>query len=164
MNNKLLQVTSEQKSYISGFLDGDGCILAQIVRQSCSPYGFQIRVGIHFYQKTSRSWHLEGLKKMLGYGTIRKRPDGISEYSIVGFSAVKLILEALLPHIIMKRKLASLVLQIIELHSKVQTADDFLQVCYLVDKSAILRDSKRRTLTALVVQSYLSIPVETEAK
>lgn len=162
--DKFQQVTNDEKSYIAGFLDGDGCILAQIVRNPEAKYGFSIRVGIHFYQKSSRSWHLERLNRMLHYGYCRNRPDGVSEYSIVGFSAVKAVLQALLPHIKMKRKLASLVLQIIEQHAKVQNSSDFLEVCYLVDATSVLRDGKKRTLKAQVVQSHLAIPVETEAK
>jgi hypothetical protein len=41
-------------SYIAGFLDGDGCVLAQIVRGSTYKYKHTIRVSITFYQKKSR--------------------------------------------------------------------------------------------------------------
>lgn len=42
------------KAYIAGFLDGDGCILAQIVRNTSHRFKFQIKVAIVLYQKTSR--------------------------------------------------------------------------------------------------------------
>jgi hypothetical protein len=40
--------------YLAGFIDGDGCILAQIVARNDYKYLFQIRVSIILYQKTTR--------------------------------------------------------------------------------------------------------------
>ena len=44
--------------YIAGFLDGDGCVLAQIVRGSDYKYKHTIRVSITFFQKKSRYWFI----------------------------------------------------------------------------------------------------------
>lgn len=41
-------------SYLAGFIDGDGCILAQIVRREEYKRKFQIRVTVAMYQKTKR--------------------------------------------------------------------------------------------------------------
>lgn len=41
-------------SYIAGFIDGDGSIIAQIVRREDYVRKFQIRVSVVFYQKTKR--------------------------------------------------------------------------------------------------------------
>jgi hypothetical protein len=51
-------VSDNEFSYIAGFLDGDGCINAQIVRRKNYKLLFQIRVSITFFQKTSRYWFL----------------------------------------------------------------------------------------------------------
>lgn len=50
-------------SYLAGFIDGDGCILAQIVRRKDYSFGFQIRISLIVYQKSSRLWFLMKLKK-----------------------------------------------------------------------------------------------------
>ena len=47
-------VTTEDKNYIAGFLDGDGSILTQLVKGSNYKYNFTIRVSIVFYQKTKK--------------------------------------------------------------------------------------------------------------
>jgi intein/homing endonuclease len=41
-------------AYLAGFIDGDGCLLAQLVKRPDYLYKFQIRISINFYQKTSR--------------------------------------------------------------------------------------------------------------
>ena len=52
--HKLKRLTDIERSYITGFLDGDGSIYAQIVKRSDYRLKFQIRVSISFYQKTTR--------------------------------------------------------------------------------------------------------------
>ena len=49
IRNKL---TLEEISYLAGFLDGDGSIMAQIVKNSSYKYGHTVRVTICFYQKS----------------------------------------------------------------------------------------------------------------
>lgn len=49
-----MQLTKEELNYIAGFIDGDGCILAQIVARKDYKFKFQIRVSIIMYQKTTR--------------------------------------------------------------------------------------------------------------
>ncbi|CAG8448202.1 813_t:CDS:2 [Racocetra fulgida] len=118
-------------------------------------------------------WHLDvdsshpgGEEATKVYGAIRKRPDGISEYAIVGNQIVKIILENLQGHLQLKRKQAKLVLDIINNLSKLQNPPTFIKLCGLVDKMVFLNDSKKRTITALVVRNELEkhnlFPVETE--
>ena len=52
--HKLKRLTYIERSYIAGFLDGDGSIYAQIVRRSDYRLKFQIRVCIAFFKKTKR--------------------------------------------------------------------------------------------------------------
>ncbi|CAG8795726.1 12569_t:CDS:2, partial [Racocetra persica] len=107
-----------------------------------------------------------GLPTAISNSTIRKRPDGISEYAIVGNQIVKIILENLQGHLQLKRKQAKLVLDIINNLSKLQNPPTFIKLCGLVDKMVFLNDSKKRTITALVVRNELEkhnlFPVETE--
>jgi intein-encoded DNA endonuclease-like protein len=51
---KLKRLSPLELSYIAGFLDGDGSIYAQIIKRSDYRLGFQIRVSITFYQKTTQ--------------------------------------------------------------------------------------------------------------
>ncbi len=62
---KIRFVNDEVKAYIAGFLDGDGCIMAQLVRRKDYIYGYQIRTSIVFYQKSSHEDILFWLKEQL---------------------------------------------------------------------------------------------------
>jgi hypothetical protein len=158
-------------SYIAGFLDGDGSIYAQIVKRSDYQLRFQLRVSVSFFQKTTRHWFLIQLKNQLRYGSLRKNPSsGMSDYTIVGNEAVKHCLEGLLPYLKMKKRQATLLLQIIEQSQKKQEPEAFLTLCQLADQVSRLNDSKvtkTRKITSDTVRSlfleldFLSVPVET---
>jgi hypothetical protein len=157
------KLTTNQLSYIAGFLDGDGSIMVQIVKNKTYKYGHTIRVTVSFYQKTKRHWFMIKLRKMLGLKwSIRKGNNGISEVSRTGFTPIKNFLILIKPHLILKPRLALLVLQIIEEYSQVQSEADFLEVCKKIDKTAEYTDSKKRKHTYSSVQNYLNSPVETE--
>ena len=98
--NKLSEAT---KYYIAGFLDGDGCINAQIVKRDDYKLKFQIKVYVSFYQKTKHHWFLIWLQKNLEYGSIRKRNDGMSEYTITGPDPVQNLLKQLEPMVRIKK-------------------------------------------------------------
>ena len=98
--NKLSEAT---KYYIAGFLDGDGCINAQIVKRADYKLKFQIKVYVSFYQKTKHHWFLIWLHKNLEYGSIRKRNDGMSEYTITGPDPVQNFLKQLEPMVRIKK-------------------------------------------------------------
>lgn len=164
--NKIQQLQKDELAYIAGFLDGDGNINAQIVQRVDYTLKFQIRVSITFYQKTKRHWFVQFLHKKLGCGTIRKRPDGISEYAVVGASSVKLMLQIFRPYLKIKRRQAVLVLKVLDSLSQSQDREDFLKSCELVDQIADLNDSKKRTITTNFVRSKWEqfetrVPVET---
>nr|YP_009519391.1 hypothetical protein [Pseudocodium devriesii]AYC65394.1 hypothetical protein [Pseudocodium devriesii] len=156
--NKNIKLTSDEMAYIAGFLDGDGCLLAQLVRRKDYRYGYQVRISIYFYQKTKRHWFLLWLKKKLQYGTLRKRKDGMSEYCIVGTQPVQKILTLLYRKLRIKHKLCKLILAIIEDLKDVQTSEDFIKISTQVDKVAYFNDSKKRKITASVVKNFLNSP------
>ena len=151
------KLSIEEKSYIAGFLDGDGSIFAQIVRGSSYKYNFRIRVSIGFYQKKNKHWFMLKLKKLLGgYGYLRIRKDGVSELVISGVGPVKLVLSQIKDFLILKKKNASLILKIIEKKKKVNSEIEFIEVCKLVDQVAELNYSKNRTITSEVVKKSLN--------
>lgn len=149
---KINQLSNEEIAYLAGFLDGDGCINAQIVQREDYKLKFQIRVTITLFQDTKQHWFLIQIQKTIGYGTIRKRADGISEYAIVGKQSVTEILQRLLPYLKLKRKQAVLVLEICEQLSKKQDGASFLQLCAKADKVGELNYSKKKSMTASVVK------------
>ena len=149
--------------YIAGFLDGDGSIFAQIVRRQDYKLGFQIRVSVVFFQKKEKIWFLNGLQKDFklrgGFagraGTVRVRNDNMAELSIVGHNSVEAFIKEFYPYLKLKKPIARTVLNIITENRKV--GDDshrFLEVCKLVDKSAQLTYSKKRTITSETVREY----------
>jgi len=163
----MTKLTQTQKAYIAGFLDGDGCLNAQIVRRDDYKLHYQIRVTLSFFQKTKRHWILLQLYKWFKVGTIRKRPDGMSEYTIVGKASVKNCVQILYPYLRLKKLHAFRVLQIISKLEKNQDPQAFVKLCEVVDTFQDLNDSKKRTLTSEVVRSnflqlnLLPVPVET---
>jgi hypothetical protein len=46
------RLTELDKAYLAGFLDGDGSIVSQIVKDKGRKYGFYIRISVCFYQST----------------------------------------------------------------------------------------------------------------
>tara|TARA_R110001592_G_scaffold150202_2_gene375964 strand:- start:920 stop:1414 length:495 start_codon:yes stop_codon:yes gene_type:complete len=159
--NNINNLSSEDKSYLAGFLDGDGSIHSQLIK-SKTKYGYHPRVSVVFYQKTSRHWFLMDLQKMIGFGVLRKRNDGMSELTITGFTPVKNILSLISPFLKLKKPLSLLVLNIIEEYKRVTSIASFLEVCKKIDETARYTDSKTRKNTYFSVKNYLDSPVETE--
>ncbi len=161
-------MSNEEKAYIAGFLDGDGSIMAQIVSRKDYKMGYQIRVSVVFYQKTVHQEHLLWLKKRLGYGYVRNRKDGISEYTVVGLREVQYILNLLYPFLRLKKALARDVLEIIKRHpeQRKMTAKTLVDLSTLVDKTASFNYSKKRTITSINVKAFLrdNFPVETRVQ
>ena len=70
-------------SYIAGFLDGDGSIHFQLVKQKEYRFGFYIRATVSFSQSTSARRGLEQIQTLLGGGGyIRDRGTGMSDLVI----------------------------------------------------------------------------------
>lgn len=158
-------MSDEVRAYIAGFLDGDGSIIAQLVRRKDYKLGYQIRVSIVFYQKQNHEEILFWLKEQLKYGYIRRRNDGMTEYTIVGLTEVEQVLELLQEKLRLKKVLAREVRQLIKRHPKKMTAAKLLTLAGLVDATAEFNYSKKRTITASVVETFLKdnnlFPVET---
>lgn len=165
-----MSLLKEEKAYIAGFLDGDGSIMAQLVHRKDYRLGYQIRVSIVFYQKTNHQDFLLELKEQLGYGYVRMRNDGMSEYTIVGLREVEFVLKLLYPFLRLKKALARDVLDLIKLHpsQRKMTVQQLVSLSELVDKTATFNYSKKRTSMSTQVIAFLSqqglyVPVETES-
>ena len=149
------QLTAEERFYLAGFLDADGSIFAQLVRGNDLQYKYRIRVSIGFYQNKRYSWFLTKLQKDLKCGRIRTKTDGVVEYVITSADSVRNLLLQLKDCLVLKKRQANLVLDILEKKKHLQSKSDFLEVCRLTDKVALLNYSKKRTITAAEVEKVL---------
>ncbi len=86
---------------------------------------------------------------------MRKRNDGLSEFSIVGEKQVKNVLEILIPYLRLKRPQAILILEIIKKLPYTKSPIVLLETALLVDKVAKLTDGKKRTFTSDIVRQSL---------
>ncbi len=144
--------------------------MAQLVHRKDYRLGYQIRTSIVFYQKTIHQDFLLWLKEQLGYGYVRARRDGMSEYTVVGFREVEHVLKLLYPFLCLKKELAEKVLLLIKQHpsQRKMTADILVNLSRLVDETARFSYSKKRTNRSEQVIIFLenhgiSVPVETES-
>ncbi len=156
------------RAYLAGFLDGDGSIIFQLARRYDYVYGFQIRASVCFYEHTRGKAGLEWLKQQLGCGYIRDRAGSMSDYTIVGWSAVKRVLELIQPFTIFKREQVNRALALMPRFDKTLTPEEFLEAALLVDAFATLNYSKGKVIGASTVEAFLHskgllVPVTTEA-
>ncbi|MCJ7804316.1 LAGLIDADG family homing endonuclease, partial [Patescibacteria group bacterium] len=145
-------------AYIAGFLDGDGCIMLQLVFRHDYLLGYQIRASIVFYQSKKNAFFLEWVKKKLKDGYLRQRNDGMAEYTIVGIKPVTRILKLLKPYLRLKQKQAEIALKVLSLMpgSGRQMKPNLLyNLAKEVDKFADLNYSKKRTNTSLKLKEFL---------
>ena len=148
-------ISRDDLLYLAGFIDGDGSIIAQIVRRSDYVYKFQIRCTIQITQLKKRRHFLEDIRKIIGYGNIRDRGN-ISDYVLTETRSVYRLLKQLSPFLRLKKKQADLVIRIIEqLPSSKESALLFVELCRITDLVAELNDSKKRTISAEVVEKQL---------
>lgn len=147
-------LTDLEKAYIAGFLDGDGCVMFQLVRRKDYVYGYQVRASVVFYQKKNHRDHLEWIRSKFQHGYLRDRSDGMSEYTIVGIRQVEQVLMALEPYLRLKRPHAQLAFKIIKALPKRFTPNLLLQIGELVDQFKDLNYSKRRTNTTEALETF----------
>ena len=91
-------------AYIAGFLDGDGSIHIQLIRQREYRYGFYVRVSVSFHQHETGRGGLEWLREQLEVGYLRNRAGQMSDYVITSRPAIRRLLTALKPYAVFKRR------------------------------------------------------------
>jgi hypothetical protein len=136
---------NSQIAWLAGFVDGDGSINSQIVFRSDYKLRYQVRVTLTLFQSTERHHILLYIQKLLRSGVVRKRNDGMSEFSITGAKQLKQALRMLLPHLKLKKRQAILVLQIIDKLPYTKDVSILLEACAIADKVGLLTDGKKRT-------------------
>ncbi len=140
-------------SYLAGFLDADGSIFVQLKKNDTYRFKFQISPSVVFYQKKTEG--LEEIHKLLALGYLRKRKDGLTELIIGDRKSIEILLMKVLPFLILKKKQAELMLDILRDLEGVETSADFIRISIKIDKFRELNYSKKRTVDARVVSNHL---------
>ena len=146
-------LSSTQKAYIAGFLDGDGSIYVRMKPNSTYRYGFQIVPCIALFQSKKDQRRFEEICSLVKLGYVRERNDGMIEYTIAREAAIRSFLREVRPFLILKCEQADLMIQTLDAKLKVRNLDDFRALAKLVDTFRDLNYSKKR-------KAYID-PVET---
>ena len=143
-------------SYIAGFLDGDGSIHFQLVRQKEYRFGFYIRTTISFSQSTSARQGLEQIQSLLGGGGyLRDRGTGMSDLVITSRPLLLEILQDVEPYLIFKREHVGRALSLLPRLDRVRDPEVFLHLALQVDAFATLNYSKTKRISAVDVERHL---------
>lgn len=149
------KLSKDLSAYLAGFLDGDGSVYVKLTKNSSYKYLFQVSAYIAFFQSDKQENFLKKLRDSAGVGYLRKRKDGIVEW-IIGDEQSQLDLaKTLLPFSKLKKKQLRLLSEIIYQKREISSASKFIDLCRLIDKFKQLNYSKKRTITASLVEKVL---------
>ena len=137
-------VSSTEKAYLAGFLDGDGSIYVQAKPNKTYRYGFQVAPYVVLYQSKKGESSFKRLCSLIGLGYIRERKDGILEYIIGREKNIELFLKIIAPYVLLKKGQVKLTLEIIRRKSLVKNRKDFISLMKLIDRFRELNYSKKR--------------------
>ena len=133
-----------QKAYLAGFLDGDGSIYVRAKPNSDYRFGFQIAPYIILFQSAKEKEKFGELCKIIGFGYMRERKDGVLEYTINKIADIRQFLKSMYPYTILKKRQIELMLKILDAKEKIESESDFQTLLELVDSYRLLNYSKRR--------------------
>ncbi len=96
-----MSISSAQKSYLAGFLDGDGSIYARLKPDPTYRYGFQVAAYIVLFQSAKSRIQFEKICDLISIGSLRERNDGILEYTIGRQESLKRFLAWVKPYVLL---------------------------------------------------------------
>ena len=137
-------ITDKSLAYIAGFLDGDGSIYVRLKPNSTYRFGFQISPCVAFFQAKKEKVNFARVCSLAGVGYMRERKDGIMEYIINKKDDIAVFLSQVKPYLILKKKQAELMLEILRTKEKVKDQKDFSKLAGMIDKFRELNYSKKR--------------------
>ena len=146
MKKSILQT---QRSYLAGFLDGDGSIYVQLKLNKTYKYGFQVAPYIVLFQSSKDKDNFKQICSMINLGYMRTRNDGIVEYIIGKQEAINKFIKLVEPYVILKKAQVELIKKIIISKSKIKNKKDFENLAKLVDNFRNINYSKKRKLRTL---------------
>ena len=147
--------TSTDLSYLAGFLDGDGSIHFQLVRQKEYRFGFYIRSTMSLSQSTSDRHGLEYLQDMIGGGYLRDRGTGMSDLVVTSRPLLTEILSGIEPYVIFKKRQVREGLKLLSRIRRNMDPQEFLEVAKAVDVFSSLNHSKTKRVSAVDVEQHL---------
>jgi len=142
-------------SYVAGFLDGDGSIHFQLVKQKEYRFGYYIRSSVSFSQSTVARPGLEHIQTVVGGGYLRDRGTGMSDLVVTSRPLLLDLLKAVEPHVIFKKVHVREALRLIPQLDRVRDPEKFLQLAHQVDAFAALNYSKTKRIFAVDVERHL---------
>ena len=140
----MLKITQTQLAYLAGFIDGDGSIYVRLKPNDTYRYGFQIAPYIVLFQSAKDEVSFQKICKLLNCGYVRKRKDGILEYTIGRQEEIQDLIKVIKPYLILKRPQADLLERIFKTKAKVKNSKDFSRLMELINKFGELNYSKKR--------------------
>ena len=146
---------TSEASYLAGFLDGDGSIHFQFVRQNEYRFGFYIRASMSLSQSTSARAGLEHLQSLIGGGYLRDRGTGMSDLVVTSRPLLIEILTRIEPFVIFKKEHVGKALPLLERIRPGLTPKEFVSVAHEVDAFSSLNYSKTKRITAVDVEQHL---------
>ncbi len=143
------------RAYLSGFLDGDGAIMATIEKHQEKKFGFRVRIVIKISQKDENAlrWFLD----TFGVGKIRQNIRSF-DWIIKNQTDAKYLIDLMLPYLKAKKKQAEIARSILEVNSDVDSKDQFLAIARLADSLSFLnvRSKNRRTNYTTMIEEVFS--------
>jgi hypothetical protein len=145
-------VKASDASYLAGFLDGDGSIHFQLVRQREYRFGYYIRASMSLSQSTSARHGLEHLQRGVGGGYLRDRGTGMSDLVVTSRPLLIELLQAVEPYVVFKREHVRRALWLLPQLGPRLNAQEFLRMAREVDAFAALNHSKTKRISAADVE------------
>ncbi len=142
-------------SYLAGFLDGDGSIHFQLVRQVTYKFGFYIRASMSLTQSTRARSGLEVLQDLVGGGYLRDRGTGMSDLVVTSRPLLLTTLAVVQSYVVFKRNHVRRALDLLRQIRPRPEADEFLYWARQVDAFAALNYSKSKRITSADVEQHL---------
>ena len=142
-------------SYLAGFLDGDGSIHFQLVRQKEYRFGFYIRASMSLSQSTSARSGLEYLQRLIGGGYLRDRGTGMSDLVVTSRPLLMDIFRQIQPYAVFKKEHVTRALWLLPQIRIGLTAEEFLRLAHEVDAFSSLNYSKTKRISAADVEEHL---------
>ena len=146
---------ASEASYLAGFLDGDGSIHFQLVRQKEYRFGYYIRASMSFTQSTCARSGLEYLQRLIRGGYLRDRGTGMSDLVITSRPLLSDLLFEVEPYVVFKKRHVSAALRLMPQIRPRMKPEEFLQVAKAVDDFASLNYSKSKRISAANVEQHL---------
>ena len=140
----MLKLTQQQLAYLAGFIDGDGSIYVRLKPNDTYRYGFQIAPYIILFQSAKDEVNFQKICEMLDCGYLRRRKDGILEYTIGRKEEILSLIQKIKPYLILKHRQADLLEKIFKYKSLVKNAHDFSKLMDLINQFGEINYSKKR--------------------